>query len=73
MGEGLDESLRRRVETLLEKMNQMIQREMFWVLKMAVRWCVYVVVMSLCFHVAFLMTTLASDSLCCLFAVVRHF
>ena len=28
MGEGLDESLRRRVETLSEKMKQRIQQEM---------------------------------------------
>ena len=49
MGEVLDESLRRRVETLSEKMKQWIQREMVWVLKMAVRWCVYDVVRSLCF------------------------
>ena len=49
MGEGLDESLRRRVETLSEKMKQQIQREMVWVLKMAVRWCVYDVVRNLCF------------------------
>ena len=49
IGEGSDESLRRRVETLSEKMKQMIQQEMVWVLKMAVRWCVYDVVWSLCF------------------------
>ena len=49
MGEGSDESLRQRVETLSEKMKQRIQREMVWVLKMAVRWCVYDVVRSLCF------------------------
>ena len=50
MSEGLDESLRRRVDTLSgKKMMQMIQREMVWVLKMAVRWCVYNVVRSLCF------------------------
>ena len=49
MGEGLDESLRRRVETLSEKMKQRIQQEMVWVLKMAVKWCVYNVVRSLCF------------------------
>ena len=49
MGEGLDESLRRRVETLSEKMKQRIQQEMVWVLKMAVRWCVYDLVRSLCF------------------------
>ena len=50
MGEGSDESLRRRVETLSEKMKQRIQREMVWVLKMAVRWCVYDVVRSLFFQ-----------------------
>ena len=49
MVEGLDESLRRRVETLSEKMKQRIQREMVWVLKMAVRWCVHDVVRSLYF------------------------
>ena len=49
MGEGSDESLRRRVETLSEKKKQRIQREMVWVLKMAVRWCDYDVVRSLCF------------------------
>ena len=49
MGEGLDESLRRNVVTLSEKMKQRIQREMVWVLKMAVRWCVYNVVRSFCF------------------------
>ena len=49
MSEGLDESLRRRVETLSEKMKQRIQQEMVWVLKMAARWCVYDVVRSLCF------------------------
>ena len=49
MIEGLDESLRRRVETLSKKMKQRIQREMVWVLKMAVRWCVYDVLRSLCF------------------------
>ena len=49
MGEGLDESLRRRVETLSEKMKQRIQQEIVWVLMMAVRWCVYDVVRSLCF------------------------
>ena len=37
MVEGLDESLKRRVETLPEKMTQRIQQEMVWVLKMAVR------------------------------------
>ena len=36
MGEGSDESLRRRVKTLSEKMKQRIQREMVWVLKMEV-------------------------------------
>ena len=46
MGEGLDETLRRRVETLSEKMKQRIQREMVWMLKMAVRLCVYDVVRS---------------------------
>ena len=49
MVEWLDESLRRRVETLSEKMKQRNQREMVWMLKMAVRWCVYDVVRSLCF------------------------
>ena len=49
MGEGSDESLRRRVKTLSEKMKQRIQREMVWVLKMAMRWRVYDVVRSLCF------------------------
>ena len=49
MGEGLDVSLRRRVDTLSEKMKQRIQREMVWVLKMTVRLCVYDVVRSLCF------------------------
>ena len=49
MGEWLDESLRRRVETLSEKMKQRIQQEMVLVLKMAVRWCVYDVVRRLCF------------------------
>ena len=39
MVEGLDESLRRRVDTLSEKMKQRIQREMVWVLKMGVWWC----------------------------------
>ena len=39
MGEGLDESLRQRVEILSEKMKQSIHREMVWMLKMAVRWC----------------------------------
>ena len=46
MVEGLDESLKRRVETLSEKMKQRIQRELVWVLKMAVRCCVYDVVRS---------------------------
>ena len=49
MGEGLDNNLRRRVETLSEKMKQRIQQVMVWVLKMAVRWCVYDVVRSLYF------------------------
>ena len=49
MGEVLDESLRRRVDTLSEKMKRRIHREMVWMLKMAVRWCVYDVVRSLCF------------------------
>ena len=49
MGEGLDESLRRRVATLSEKMKQWIQQEIVWVLEIAVRWCVYDVVRSLCF------------------------
>ena len=49
MGKGSDESLRRRVETLSKKMKQRIEREMVWVVKMAVRWCVYDVVRSLCF------------------------
>ena len=49
MGEGLDENLRRRAEALSEKMKHRIQREMVWVLKMAVRWCVYDVVRNLCF------------------------
>ena len=49
MGEGLDESLRRSVETLSEKMKQRIQQEMVLVLNMAVRWCIYDVVRSLCF------------------------
>ena len=49
MVEGLDESLRRRVETLSKKMTQRIQQQMVLVLKMAVRWCVYDVVRSLCF------------------------
>ena len=49
MGEGLDVSLRRRVDTLSEKMKQRIQREMVLVLKIAVRWYVYIVVRSLCF------------------------
>ena len=49
MGEGLDENLRRRVDTLSEKMKQRIQREMVWLLNMRVCWCVYDVVRSLCF------------------------
>ena len=49
MGEGLDETLRRRVVTSSEKMKQRIQREMILVLKMGVWWCVYYVVRSLCF------------------------
>ena len=49
MGEGSGESLRRRVETLSEKNEAQVQREMVWVLKMTVRWCVYDVVRSLCF------------------------
>ena len=48
MGEGSDESVRRRVETLSEKIKQRIQQEMVCVLKMAVRWCVYDAVRSLC-------------------------
>ena len=48
MGEGSDESLRRRVKTYQTKMKQRIQQEMIWVLMMAVRWCVYDVVRSLC-------------------------
>ena len=44
MVEGLDESLRRRVETIGKRMKQRIQREMVWVLKMSVKWCVYDVV-----------------------------
>ena len=48
MGEGLDVSLRRRVDTLSEKVKKRIERELVWVLKMAVRWCVYDVVRSLC-------------------------
>ena len=48
MGEGLDESWRRSLETLSKKTKQRIQREMVWVSKMAVRWCVYDVVKSLC-------------------------
>ena len=47
MGEGSDESFRRRVER--KKNKQRIQQEMVCVLKMAVRWCVYDVVRSLCF------------------------
>ena len=49
MGEGSDESLRRRVEILSKKMKQRIQRAMVWVLKMEVKWCVCYVVRSLCF------------------------
>ena len=49
MSEGFDESLRRRVETLSEKneAKDSAREEMVWVLKMAVRWCVYDVVRSL--------------------------
>ena len=36
------------MENLSEKIKQRIQREMVWVLKMAVRWCVNDVVRSLC-------------------------
>ena len=49
MSEGLDESLRRREETLSKKMKQRVQREMVCVIKMAVRWCVYDVVRSIYF------------------------
>ena len=49
MVEGLDEILRRRVETLSEKIKDRIPREMVWVLKMTVRWCVYDIVRSLYF------------------------
>ena len=47
MDEGLDESLSGHFTG--KKMKQRIQREMVLVLKMAVRWCVYVVIKSLCF------------------------
>ena len=53
MGEGLDESLRRKVETLSEKIQQGIQRETDWVLKLAVRPCVYDEVGSLCFSTVY--------------------
>ena len=49
MGEGSDESLRRRVETLSEKMKQRIQRDIVRVLKMEVRWCACDIVRRLCF------------------------
>ena len=49
MGEGLDESLTRRVDTFSEKMMQRFQREMVWMMKMAVRLCLDDVVRSLCF------------------------
>ena len=49
MGEGLDDTLRRRVETLLEKNEAKDAARDGWVLKMAVRWCVYDAVRSLCF------------------------
>ena len=47
MGEGLDDSLRRRVE-IVSKKNEAkdSEREMVWV-KKAVRWCVYDIVRSL--------------------------
>ena len=49
MVEGLDESLRRRVETLSEKNEATDSARDGWALKMEVQWCVYDVVRSLCF------------------------
>ena len=49
MGEGLDESLRRRVETLSEKNEAKDSARDGLVVYYAVRWCVYDVIRSLCF------------------------
>ena len=46
MGEGSDKSLS---GNFIGKNEARIQRETVWVLKIAVRWCVYDVVRSLCF------------------------